>query len=162
MELVPAEITYGLERIAMYIQKTENVYDLNWTGQVTYGDIHLKSEVEYSHYNFEIADVPMLFQLFNMYEAEAVRILDKGFVQPAYDYVLKCSHAFNLLDARKAISVTERTGYIGRIRAIASRCCAGYVNMRREMGHPLMDKFKNEGAFDGETAESVTNGGNDR
>ncbi|MCL2009470.1 MAG: glycine--tRNA ligase subunit alpha [Synergistaceae bacterium] len=144
VELVPVELTYGLERIAMYIQKTENVYDLSWVGNVTYGDVHTKSEVEYSHYNFEHADVPMLFQLFNIYEAEAVRILDKGFIQPAYDYVLKCSHAFNLLDARKAISVTERTGYIGRIRALAGRCCSGYVNMRREMGHPLMDKFKSD------------------
>jgi glycyl-tRNA synthetase alpha chain len=83
----------------------------------------------------------MLFQLFALYEAEAGRILDKGFVQPAYDYVLKCSHAFNLLDARNAISVTERTGYIGRIRALASRCCEGYVKTRAEMGYPLMGKF---------------------
>lgn len=144
MELVPAELTYGLERIAMYIQKVENVYGLNWTGNVSYGDVHLRSEIEYSHYNFEIADIQMLFQLFNMYEAEAGRVLDKGFVQPAYDYVLKCSHVFNLLDARKAISVTERTGYIGRIRALAGRCCSAYVNMRQEMGYPLMDKFKND------------------
>ncbi|MDR2175576.1 MAG: glycine--tRNA ligase subunit alpha [Synergistaceae bacterium] len=144
MELVPAEITYGLERIAMYVQKVESVYDLEWVNKVTYGDVHLKSEVEYSHYNFEIADVPMLFQLFGLYEAEAGRILDKGFVQPAYDYVLKCSHTFNLLDARNAISVTERTGYIGRIRALASRCCEGYVKMREEMGHPLSGKFSAE------------------
>jgi glycyl-tRNA synthetase alpha chain len=142
VELVPAEITYGVERIAMYIQKVENVYDLTWAGKVTYGDVHLRSEVEYSHYNFEIADVPMLFQLFALYEAEAGRILDKGFVQPAYDYVLKCSHTFNLLDARNAISVTERTGYIGRIRAIASRCCEAYVGLRGKMGYPLLEKFE--------------------
>ena len=141
IELVPAEITYGIERIAMFIQKVENVYDLEWVGSVTYGDVHLKGEVEYSHYNFEIADVPTLFQLFGLYEAEAGRILNKGFVQPAYDYVLKCSHTFNLLDARNAISVTERTGYISRIRALASRCCEAYVDMRREMGYPLMEKF---------------------
>ncbi|MDR1379186.1 MAG: glycine--tRNA ligase subunit alpha [Synergistaceae bacterium] len=142
MELVPAEITYGIERLAMYVQKAENVYDLKWVGKVTYGDVHLKSEVEYSHYNFEIADISMLLQLFNLYEAEAGRILEKGFVQPAYDYVLKCSHTFNLLDARGAISVTERTGYIGRIRALASRCCQTYVNARQKMGHPLIAKFE--------------------
>jgi glycyl-tRNA synthetase alpha chain len=141
MELVPAEITYGIERIAMYIQKAENVYDLEWVGKVSYGDVHLKGEVEYSHYNFEVADVPMLFQLFTLYEGEASRVLDKGLVQPAYDYVLKCSHAFNLLDARNAISVTERTGYIGRIRALASRCCEAFTNMRKDMGHPLLGKF---------------------
>ncbi|MDR2527425.1 MAG: glycine--tRNA ligase subunit alpha [Synergistaceae bacterium] len=141
MELVPAEITYGVERLAMYVQKTKNVYDLEWAGRVTYGDVHLKSEVEYSHYNFEVADVPMLLQLFALYEAEAGRVLDKGFVLPAYDYVLKCSHAFNLLDARNAISVTERTGYVGRIRAIAGRCCATYVAMREGMGYPLAGKF---------------------
>jgi glycyl-tRNA synthetase alpha chain len=142
MELVPAEITYGIERLATYVQRVENVYDLKWVGKVTYGDVHLKGEVEYSHYNFEIADIAMLLQLFNLYEAEAGRILDKGFVQPAYDYVLKCSHAFNLLDARGAISVTERTGYIGRIRALASRCCQAYVGIRQEMGHPLTGKFE--------------------
>jgi glycyl-tRNA synthetase alpha chain len=148
MDLVPAEITYGLERIAMYIQKAESVYDLEWVGKVTYGDVHLKSEVEYSHHNFEIADIPMLLQLFNLYEAEAGRILDKGFVQPAYDYVLKCSHSFNLLDARNAISVTERTGYIGRIRALASRCCEAYVEMRRDMEFPLMKKFDDRNGGD--------------
>jgi glycyl-tRNA synthetase alpha chain len=162
VELVPAEITYGLERIAMYIQKTENVYDLSWVGNVTYGDIYLKNEVDYSHYNFEAADVPMLFQLFGMYEAEAGRVLDRGLVQPAYDYVLKCSHTFNLLDARNAISVTERTGYIGRIRALASRCCSDYVNMRREMGHPLMDKFKGDHAVDSRSAANGANGGKTR
>ncbi|MDR1731358.1 MAG: glycine--tRNA ligase subunit alpha [Synergistaceae bacterium] len=153
MERVPAEITYGLERIAMYVQGVENVYDLTWTGKLSYGDVHLKSEIEYSHYNFEIADTVMLFQLFNMYEAEAGRILEAGFVQPAYDYVLKCSHAFNLLDARNAISVTERTGYIGRIRALAGRCCEGYVKQRQEMGYPFMGKF-------GEPDDSADQGGN--
>jgi glycyl-tRNA synthetase alpha chain len=162
VELVPAEITYGLERIAMYIQKTENVYDLNWVGNVTYGDVYLKNEIDYSHYNFEVADVPMLFQLFGMYEAEAGRVLERGLVQPAYDYVLKCSHAFNLLDARNAISVTERTGYIGRIRALASRCCLGYVSMRQEMGHPLMDKFKGDRVMESRSAAGDANGGNTR
>lgn len=141
MNPVPAEITYGLERIAMFVQKVDNVYDLNWVGKVRYGDIHHRGEVEFSTYNFDLADTEMLFSLFNAYEAEATRILEEGFVLPAYDYVLKCSHTFNLLDARNAISVTERTGYIARVRAIASRCCQSFARQREEMGHPLMKKF---------------------
>jgi glycyl-tRNA synthetase alpha chain len=141
MNPVPAEITYGLERIAMFVQKVDNVYDLNWVGKVRYGDIHHRGEVEFSTYNFDLADTEMLFSLFNAYEAESTRILDEGFVLPAYDYVLKCSHTFNLLDARNAISVTERTGYIARVRALASRCCQAFTKQREEMGHPLMKKF---------------------
>ena len=143
MENVPSELTYGIERIAMYVQKVDNVYDLEWSGKVKYGDVHLQGEIEHSHYNFEIADTEMLFQLFQMYEAEAGRILDKGFVLPAYDYVLKSSHTFNLLDARNAISVTERTGYISRVRALACRCAAAYREQREKMGFPLMEKFEN-------------------
>ena len=143
MENVPAELTYGIERIAMYVQKVNSVYDLEWSGKVKYGDVHLQGEIEHSHYNFEIADTDMLFKLFNMYEAEAMRILDKGFVLPAYDYVLKSSHTFNLLDARNAISVTERTGYIPRVRALACRCAAAYREQREKMGFPLMEKFEN-------------------
>jgi glycyl-tRNA synthetase alpha chain len=143
MEIVPAEITYGVERLAMYIQKVENVYDLNWlNSDVTYGDVFLQGEVEYSHSNFETADTAMLFQLFGMYEAEASRVLDAGLVLPAYDYVLKCSHTFNLLDARNAISVTERTGYIARIRNLACRCCEAWVKKRQSMGSPLTGHFK--------------------
>ena len=141
MESVPAEITYGLERIAMYVQKKNNVYDLSWAGNVTYGDVHLQGEIEHSFYNFEDADTDMLFQLFAMYEAEAGRILDKGRVLPAYDYVLKSSHTFNLLDARNAISVTERTGYISRVRALACRCAQAYRAQREAMNFPLMPKF---------------------
>lgn len=141
MEKVPSEITYGLERIAMFVQKVDNVYDLKWVGNVKYGDVHHQGEVEHSTYNFEIADTNMLFQLFNMYEAEAKRVIEKGLVLPAYDYVLKCSHSFNLLDARNAISVTERTGYIGRVRAIASACCKAYIEQRKELGYPLEGKF---------------------
>ena len=141
MESVPAEITYGLERIAMYVQKKNSVYDLKWAGDVTYGDVHLKGEEEHSFYNFKDADTDMLFQLFAMYEAEAGRILDKGRVLPAYDYVLKSSHTFNLLDARNAISVTERTGYIARVRALACRCAAAYRAQREAMNFPLMPKF---------------------
>ncbi|ADE56892.1 MAG: glycine--tRNA ligase subunit alpha [Aminobacterium colombiense] len=141
MALVPAELTYGIERIAMFVQKVENVYDLAWVDNVTYGDIHHWDEVEFSHYNFEIADTDMLFKLFTMYEAEANHILAEGYVLPAYDYVLKCSHTFNLLDARNAISVTERTGYISRIRALASLCCERYAGSRKEMNYPFMNKF---------------------
>lgn len=143
MESVPAEITYGIERIAMYVQKVNSVYALKWSGNVTYGDVHLQGEIEHSHYNFEIADTDMLFKLFAMYEAEAARILDKGYVLPAYDYVLKSSHAFNLLDARNAISVTERTSYIARVRALACRCAEAYRKQREEKGFPLMNKFTN-------------------
>lgn len=143
MESVPAEITYGIERIAMYVQKVNSVYNLKWSGNVTYGDVHLQGEIEHSHYNFEIADTDMLFKLFAMYEAEAARILDKGYVLPAYDYVLKSSHAFNLLDARNAISVTERTSYIARVRALACRCAEAYRKQREEKGFPLMNKFTN-------------------
>lgn len=141
MEIVPSEITYGLERIAMFVQKVDNVYDLDWVGHVKYGDIFHKAEVEHSTYNFEEASTDMLFNLFNMYEAESKHVLERGLVLPAYDYVLKCSHAFNLLDARNAISVTERTGYIGRVRSLASACCKTYINQRKEMNYPLMDKF---------------------
>jgi glycyl-tRNA synthetase alpha chain len=141
MEVVPAEITYGLERIAMYVQKVNSVYDLEWVGSVKYGDVHHRSEVEGSTYNFEIADTDMLFNLFGMYEAESRRTIERGMVLPAYDYVLKCSHTFNVLDARNAISVTERTGYIGRVRALAGACCKAYLEQRRDMGYPLMGKF---------------------
>jgi glycyl-tRNA synthetase alpha chain len=124
---VPAEITYGLERLAMYIQGVDSVYDLVWVDGVAYGDVYLRNEFEYSTYNFEVADVPMLFGLFDTYEAESRRTLAVGLVLPAYDYVLKCSHAFNLLDARGAIAVTERTGFIARVRALAKACAEAWV-----------------------------------
>jgi glycyl-tRNA synthetase alpha chain len=141
MQLVPVELTYGLERIAMYVQKVDSVYDLQWVGDVKYGDIHHRSEVEGSTYNFELADTDMLFKLFGMFEAESGRVISSGMVLPAYDYVLKCSHTFNILDARNAISVTERTGYIGRVRALASACCRAYLAQREAMGFPLVGKF---------------------
>jgi len=144
MDPVAAEITYGIERIAMFVQKVDNVYDLEWVGKVKYGDVHHRGEVEHSTYNFEIADTEMLFRLFSMYETEAKNILEKGLVFPSYDYVLKCSHAFNLLDARNAISVTERTGYISRVRALASGCCQAYAKQRKDMGYPLMNSFDTE------------------
>jgi glycyl-tRNA synthetase alpha chain len=135
---VSVEITYGLERLAMYIQGVENVYDLKWVGDVTYGDVFHRNEVENSHYNFEVADTDMLFTLFDMYEKEAKRVVETGFVLPAYDYVLKCSHTFNLLDARGAISVSERTAFIGRVRAMARMCAQAYLKQREELGFPML------------------------
>ncbi|HIU64078.1 MAG TPA: glycine--tRNA ligase subunit alpha [Candidatus Avacidaminococcus intestinavium] len=135
---VSVEITYGLERLAMYIQGVENVYDIKWNDKVTYGDVFHTNEVEQSWYNFELADTEMLFKLFDMYEKEALRIIETGNIRPAYDYVLKCSHTFNLLDSRGAISVSERTAFIGRVRALARLCAARYVAQREEMGFPLL------------------------
>ncbi|NLM94357.1 MAG: glycine--tRNA ligase subunit alpha [Firmicutes bacterium] len=137
---VPVEITYGVERLAMYIQKKDSFFDLQWVGDVTYGDVFHQAEVEYSHYNFEVADVALLTKLFDMYEVEARAVLDRGLPLPAYDYVLKCSHAFNLLDARGAISVTERTGYIARVRNLARICAAKYLEQREQLGFPLARK----------------------
>jgi len=135
---VASEITYGLERLAMYIQGKENVYDIEWTEGYTYGDIFHQNEYEQSAYNFELADTALLFDLFEKYEKEAVRIIDLGYVHPAYDYVLKCSHAFNLLDARGAISVSERTAFIGRVRNLARLCAQGYLKQREELGYPML------------------------
>ena len=137
---ISVEITYGLERIAMYLQGKDNVYDIEWAKEIRYRDIHHQSEVEFSCYNFEEADIEMLFKLFNMYEQESLRMSKRGLILPAYDYCLKCSHTFNLLDARKAISVTERVGYIGRVRNLARVCAEGYVKQREEMGFPLLKK----------------------
>jgi glycyl-tRNA synthetase alpha chain len=137
---VSVELTYGPERIAMYIQGVESVYDLEWTKGVTYGDVHHRGEVEHSIYNFEQADVDMLFRLFDMYEAECQRIIGLKLVLPAYDYCLKCSHTFNLLNARGAISVAERASLIGRVRTLARLCAEGYLKQREEMGFPLLKK----------------------
>jgi glycyl-tRNA synthetase alpha chain len=135
---IPVELTYGIERIAMYLQGVDNVFDLEWTKGMKYGDIHHKGEVEFSRYNFEEADVEMLFRLFVMYEKEAKALVEKGLILPAYDYTLKTSHIFNLLDARGAISVTERVGYILRVRTLARLCAEGYLKQREEMGFPLL------------------------
>jgi len=132
------EITYGLERIAMYLQEKESVYDLLWNETVTYGDVHRKGEWENSVYCFEIADVEMLLKMFDMCEHESLRISEKGIVLPAYDYCLKCSHIFNILEARGAISVAERAKYIDRIRNLARLVGKNYLTQREEMGYPLM------------------------
>ncbi len=140
LEPISLELTYGLERIAMFIQKKESVFDLEWSDGLTYGDVHHQDEVEFSAYNFEEADVPMHLKLFDTYEREAKKLLDKGLVLPAYDYMLKCSHTFNVLDARKAIGVAQRTRYIARVRGLARRCAEGYYKLREEQGWPLLKK----------------------
>ena len=127
LDPVCTEITYGLERIAMYLQGVDNVYDMRWKGEVRYGFVHHTSEVEWSTYNFEIASVPMLLQMFSLYEEEAKRVAERGLCLPVYDMCLKCSHIFNLLDARNAISITERTTYIARVRELAKQAATLYL-----------------------------------
>ncbi|MCD6405047.1 MAG: glycine--tRNA ligase subunit alpha [Planctomycetes bacterium] len=138
LDPISLELTYGLERIAMFIQKADSIFDLEWTDGLTYGDVHLEDERQFSRYNFEEADVDMHIELFNVYEAEAERLLDAEMVLPAYDWVLKCSHTFNMLDARGAIGVAERTAYIGRVRKLARRVAQGYINLRESLDFPLL------------------------
>lgn len=135
---ISAELTYGLERIAMYLQEVENVYDLKWNKNLTYGEVHHQQEVEWSRFNFEAADTAFLFRQFEGYEAECRKLAAEELVFPAYDLVLKCSHVFNLLDARSAISVTERTGYIKRVRHLAKLCAETYLAGRETRGFPLL------------------------
>jgi len=134
---VSVELTYGLERISMYLQEKESVYDLQWTADVTYGQVHHRGEFEHSTYNFEQSDAAMLLHNFDAFEAEGKRLCQAGLPWPAYDYGMKCSHAFNLLQARGAISITERTGYIARVRNLASAVARLYAAQREEMGFPL-------------------------
>ena len=141
LDPICAEITYGLERIALYLQDVDDFFDIRWNEHVNYGDVHRQSEVEYSTYNFEHANVEMLFDLFSIYEKETHACLDAGLVLPATDHVLKCSHTFNMLDARGVISVTERVSYIERVRRLAQRIARAYVKQREEMEHPLMGRF---------------------
>ena len=137
-ELETGEITYGLERLAMYIQDVDSVYDLQWNDKITYGDVFKKQEYENTMYAFEECDSEMLFNLFDIYEKEAMRIIEKGLVIPAYDYVLKCSHTFNTLDANGAIGVSQRASFIGRVRDMAKAVSQLYVEQRKEMGYPLI------------------------
>ena len=139
-ELESAELTYGLERIAMYLQDVDNIFDIKWNENLTYGDIFSKAEYEQSVYSFEKADINTLKGLFATYEEEAKKILADNLVLPGYDYVLKCSHAFNVLDARGAISVSERTNYIGRVRNLARIVASAYIEQRKDMGYPLLNK----------------------
>jgi len=138
LQPISVEITYGLERLAMYLQGVDNVFDLVWTDGVSYGDVFLQNEVEHSRYNFEAADAQLLFAAFDQHAKEAARLLEADLVLPAYDHVLKCSHVFNVLDARGAISVTERTQYIARVRRLARQCAAGHVAERERLGFPLL------------------------
>ncbi len=138
LDPISVEITYGLERISMYLQDKDNVFDLMWNDRLTYGDVHKKGEWELSVYNFETADVDMFVKMFDMQERESIKLSEKGLVLPAYDYCLKCSHTFNILDARGAISVTERTHYIDRIRNLARLAAKNYLVQREEMGYPLL------------------------
>lgn len=135
---VSCEITYGLERLAMFIQKVDSVYDIEWTKGIKYGDIHLSGEKQQCVYNFDEADVEALVLLFGIYEKEANALIKKELVWPAYDYVLKCSHAFNILDARGALGVTDRMAHILRIRKLARASAKLYLEQREKMGYPLI------------------------
>ncbi|MDL2267013.1 glycine--tRNA ligase subunit alpha [Desulfovibrio sp. OttesenSCG-928-G15] len=137
---VSAEITYGLERLVMYLQEKESVYDLSWNDKVSYGALYHQNEVEQSRHNFEVSDPEMLLRHFADFEKQALKLAGEGLLWPAYDYALKSSHTFNMLDARGAISITERTGYIGRVRNIASSVARLYAEQRKEMGYPLLPK----------------------
>ncbi|OGS18968.1 MAG: glycine--tRNA ligase subunit alpha [Elusimicrobia bacterium RIFOXYA2_FULL_50_26] len=130
---ISVEITYGLERLTMYSQKKDSVYDILWTNDITYGQVHLEDEKQWSRYNFETADVELLRRHFSDWEKETGRLLAAGLVLPAYDGVMKCSHLFNLLDARGAISVTERTSYIARVRALARGVAENYLRMEERV-----------------------------
>lgn len=135
---VTAEITYGVERLASYIQDVSSVFDLEWSDGVMYGDIFKEPEYEHSKYAFEESNQDMLLEFFNQYEQEALRLIKLGLVHPAYDYVLKCSHTFNLLDARGAVSVTERASYLSRIRSMAHKIARAFVSEREKLGFPLL------------------------
>jgi len=138
LPVTSAEITYGLGRISTFLQGVDSFFDLEWAPGVNFGELQKMTEVEFSRFNFEEASVPLHRELFDKFESEAYRLLDLGLVTPGYDYVLKCSHTFNVLDARGAISVTERTGYIGRVRKLARKVALLYTAQRGELGHPLL------------------------
>ncbi len=137
---VVLEITYGLERIAMYLQNVDSVYDIAWNENLKYGDIYLQNEIEQSKYNFEYSNADSLFRLFDLAYNEANSCMDNEIVLPAYDWILKCSHTFNLLDARGVISKDERVNYINRVRTLAARVAKLYVEQREKMGFPLIKK----------------------
>ncbi len=135
---VSVEITYGLERLVMYLQGVDSIFEIHWNDELTYGDIYLQSEIENSIYNFEASDPDLLFTLFGLYEKEAERLMERSLVLPAFDQVLKCSHTFNLLDARGVISVTELTRYILRMRNLARQVAQVYLKQREALGFPLL------------------------
>jgi glycyl-tRNA synthetase alpha chain len=137
---VSGEITYGTERIAMYLQEVDSVYDLEWAEGISYGEIHHQDEVQFSKYNFEESDPEMLIKMFDMFENECTKLVDKDLPLVAYEYCLKSSHTFNLLDARGAIGVSERASYIGRVRTMANLCAVSYLKEREKLGFPLLGK----------------------
>ena len=139
---VALEITYGLERIAMYLQNKESVFDINWNNSLKYGEIYLQNEIEQSKYNFEYSNEDSLFKMFELYQKEVDNCISAELVLPAYDYVLKCSHTFNLLDARGVISKDERINFINRVRTMASAVANLYVEQRKNLGYPLCKKDK--------------------
>lgn len=141
---VSIELTYGLERLTMYLQEVDAIAKIQWNDQLTYGDIYMQAEIENSTYNFEASNPELLFTLFDLYQQEAEQLMDRGLVLPSYDYVLKCSHTFNLLDARGVISVTERTRYIRQVRGLARRVAQLYLEQREKLGFPLLDAVGTE------------------
>ncbi|MEO4707309.1 glycine--tRNA ligase subunit alpha [Pediococcus pentosaceus] len=141
---VTSEVTYGLERLSSYIQDVESVFDLEWGNGVSYGDIFREPEFEHSKYSFEESNQAMLEKMFNDFEAEANRLIEEGLVHPAYDYILKCSHTFNLLDARGTVSVTERAGFLSRIRNMARKVARAFVEEREKLGFPLLKNNEEE------------------
>ena len=140
LDPVAVELTYGLERIVMYLQRVRAVWDIDWDGVHTYGDVYMRPEIEHCVYNFELADVERLTQMYNLYEIEAKACMEQGLVIPAYDYILRCSHTFNVLDARGAIGVTERASYFGRMRDLTRQVARLYVGQREEMGYPSLQQ----------------------
>jgi glycyl-tRNA synthetase alpha chain len=137
---VSIELTYGLERLTMYLQEVDAIAKIQWNEKLTYGDIYMQAEIENSTYNFEASNAELLFTLFDLYQQEAEQLMDRGLVLPSYDYVLKCSHTFNLLDARGVISVTERTRYIRQVRGLARRVAQLYLEQREKLGFPLLNR----------------------
>ncbi len=135
---ISCELTYGLERLCMYIQNVNHFKDIQWNDTLTYGEIHLLDEREFSEYNFSVANTDLYFLLFDAYEKEVKAIIERGLVLPAYDFVLKCSHSFNMLDARSAISVSERQAYIKRVRNLAQLVAQKYLALRESLGYPLL------------------------
>ena len=138
LDPVSSEITYGLERICMYIQKVDDIMEIEWGEGITWGELYKESEKEFSSFHFEAADLDLYFEIFERYQRQAVRMLERELILPSYDYVLKCSHIFNILDARGAISVSERTSYIGKIRDLARKIAESYVARRESLGYPLI------------------------
>ncbi|MEL6381757.1 MAG: glycine--tRNA ligase subunit alpha [Cyanobacteria bacterium J06626_18] len=143
---VSIELTYGLERLTMYLQEVDAIAKIQWNDTLTYGDVYMQGEIEHSKYNFDESDAELLFTLFTLYQKEAEQLMDKGLVLPSYDYVLKCSHTFNLLDARGVISVTERTRYIRQVRSLARRVAQLYLEQREALGFPLLQEAEKTAA----------------